>query len=100
MANHGFMIQTGHPCLYGHFPGAPIVPGVVVLDQVGRAVARQYGGRLRRVVRCKFVAALYPDQACTLELAAKPGLRLGFVCNGPQGCVAHGLIEWSPALDG
>lgn len=100
MADHVFTIDTGHCCLDGHFPGAPIVPGVVLLDHVARAAAERYGGCLRRIVRCKFVAALRPDEACCIELAPKSASRLQFACNGPDGCVAMGVIEWSTPIDG
>ncbi|MES1935590.1 hydroxymyristoyl-ACP dehydratase [Salinisphaera hydrothermalis] len=100
MADHVFTIDTGHRCLDGHFPGAPIVPGVVLLEQVARAAGQRYGGRIRRIVRCKFVAVLHPDQACRVELVPKSASRFQFVCHGPDGCVATGMIEWSTPIDG
>jgi hypothetical protein len=27
-------VRAGHPALPGHFPGRPIVPGVVILDML------------------------------------------------------------------
>lgn len=100
MADYVFTIEAGHRCLDGHFPGEPIVPGVMLLAHVERAVARCRGGRLARIVRCKFVAALEPEQPCAIELIVKSASRLQFVCKGPGGCVAHGLIEWSTPADG
>lgn len=40
----GFMIPADHPCLAGHFPGRPIVPGVVLLDEVAAALGVAPGG--------------------------------------------------------
>ena len=30
---HSFRVEADHPALEGHFPGRPIVPGVVLLDE-------------------------------------------------------------------
>lgn len=37
------LIPTDHPAYVGHFPGQPILPGVVLLDQALRAVASREG---------------------------------------------------------
>jgi 3-hydroxyacyl-[acyl-carrier-protein] dehydratase len=33
------LIRADHPSLPGHFPAAPLVPGVVILDEVIAALA-------------------------------------------------------------
>jgi 3-hydroxymyristoyl/3-hydroxydecanoyl-(acyl carrier protein) dehydratase len=51
----GFVIPPDHPCLAGHFPGRPIVPGVVLLDKVAAVLGVVPGGfgnvRFSRPVR-------------------------------------------------
>jgi 3-hydroxyacyl-[acyl-carrier-protein] dehydratase len=63
-----FRIPPDHPCLAGHFPGNPVVPGVVVLDQVAAALARWRGLRLAALAQVKFVAPLLPGQTAELQL--------------------------------
>lgn len=100
MTDYIFTVEGDRACLDGHFPGHPIVPGIVILEHVGHAVARRYSGRITRIVRCKFVAALYPDQSCRIELMPGASARMQFSCSGPDGCVAHGLVEWEAGDDG
>ncbi|MCD9085386.1 hypothetical protein [Stenotrophomonas sp. SY1] len=65
-----FVIAPDHPCLPGHFPGRPLVPGVVLLEQVLRAVHAETGiavGALR-LPQVKFMAPLLPGQVARVEL--------------------------------
>jgi 3-hydroxymyristoyl/3-hydroxydecanoyl-(acyl carrier protein) dehydratase len=51
----GFVIPPDHPCLEGHFPGRPIVPGVLLLDHIAQALGIRPAGfaniRFTRPVR-------------------------------------------------
>jgi len=48
-----FHVPSAHPALPGHFPGNPIVPGVVLLDRVAAALEKN-GSRLARIGVVKF----------------------------------------------
>ena len=69
-----FVIDPGHPCLPGHFPGRPVVPGVVVLDRVVEAIEQAHGlqGALR-LGRVKFLQPLLPGQTARIELETLAG---------------------------
>ena len=64
-----FVIAPDHPCLPGHFPGRPLVPGVVLLDRVVAAIEAQHGplGPLR-LPQVKFVQPLLPGQVARIEV--------------------------------
>ena len=64
-----FSIAPDHPCLPGHFPGRPLVPGVLVLDRVLAAIEAAHGplGPLR-LPQVKFVQPLLPGEEARVEL--------------------------------
>jgi 3-hydroxyacyl-[acyl-carrier-protein] dehydratase len=67
-------IDAGHSALPGHFPGDPLVPGVILLERVALAVRAWRGQRLARVLEAKFMAPLLPTQVAVVRLtAAAPG---------------------------
>lgn len=68
-----FVIKPDHPALPGHFPGAPVAPGVVVLDAMIAAAARLWPDRAcTGVRRMKFLRPLAAGE--TVELAwGEPG---------------------------
>lgn len=66
-----FRVDAGHPSLPGHFPGRPIVPGVVLLDRVFAAIEQAHGATAPlRLPQVKFVQPLLPGQAARVELDA------------------------------
>jgi len=64
-----FLIAHDHPSLAGHFPGHPLVPGVVVLDRVLDAIEASHGplGALT-LPQVKFMEPLLPGETATVEL--------------------------------
>ena len=63
------MIAVDHPALAGHFPGDPLVPGVLILDEVVQA-AQQWRGRcrLKSVVSVKFTSTLKAGNVFSINL--------------------------------
>ena len=66
-----FSISHDHPSLPGHFPGRPIVPGVVLLDRVVDAIEAVNGPLpALRLPQVKFVQPLLPGEEA--EVAIEP----------------------------
>jgi acyl-coenzyme A synthetase/AMP-(fatty) acid ligase len=57
----------GHPALPGHFPGHPIIPGVLLLASV-EDVLRDAGLRVVECTKVKFVAPVLPDQTISIRV--------------------------------
>jgi len=64
-----FTIAADHPSLPGHFPGRPLVPGVLLLDRVLEAIEAGHGplGALR-LPQVKFLQPLLPGEQARVEL--------------------------------
>ena len=64
-----FVVDPAHPSLPGHFPGAPEVPGVLVLEQVVAVIEAVHGplGALR-LPQVKFLQPLLPGEHADVEL--------------------------------
>lgn len=69
-------IPPEHPALAGHFPGNPVVPGVVVLERVA-AACKAWRRTSVATLDAKFVQPLRPGEAATIMLQAE-GARVRF----------------------
>ncbi|MFK3648104.1 hypothetical protein ACI2IY_06645 [Lysobacter enzymogenes] len=88
-----FVIAADHPCLPGHFPGRPLVPGVVLLERVLDALRAQYGEPAGlRLPQAKFLQPLLPGETAQIELDPVGPSRWRFrVCRG-EDLLASGEI--------
>jgi len=74
-------VPVDHPSFAGHFPGRPIVPGVVLLDEVMQAATRHVPGWEQAsqagiaIPVCKFLLPVLPGARLTLTLT--PGAQAG-----------------------
>jgi 3-hydroxyacyl-[acyl-carrier-protein] dehydratase len=90
-------IATNHPAFDGHFPGAPVLPGVVLLDETIQAIERAAGGAPRcwRVASVKFLRAVAPGETLMLEQETLASGTLRFTLLSAGQAVATGAL--SPA---
>jgi 3-hydroxymyristoyl/3-hydroxydecanoyl-(acyl carrier protein) dehydratase len=61
-------VPASHPALPGHFPGHPVVPGVLLLDEVRVQVEACSGRRVARIVQVKFIQSLGPAEPAWLQV--------------------------------
>src|SRR5215469_3972339 len=89
------LIHADHPSLPGHFPGAPLIPGVVILDEVVAALEEwRQDSQLSCVRQVKFLAPLKPEQPFTISLSAtnKNVDEISFCCRAQERVIVEGRL--------
>ncbi|WP_174875451.1 beta-hydroxyacyl-ACP dehydratase [Vogesella oryzae] len=82
-------IASDHPAYAGHFPGNPVLPGVVLLDHAMLAIEAATGLQLAGLALAKFHSPVSPGQA--LQLAFRHDAALvAFTISHQERKVADG----------
>ena len=90
------IVSAEHPSLPGHFPGAPLVPGVVILDEVLAALDEwRKDCQVTGIRTVKFLVPLNPDEPFTIRFSASGdgGGEVNFSCRVKDWVIVGGRLE-------
>lgn len=88
-------IAADHPAYAGHFPGFPLLPGAVLLDEVLREIARARGIDLTEwfVATAKFLQIVRPGTTLTVQHSASGTAAIRFAILSGTATVASGTLS-------
>jgi len=90
-------IPADHPAFAGHFPGRPIVPGVVLLDQAQSLLATATQGRIRGISMAKFLSPVSPGEALWLDYEINAGGVRVEICAADRKVASARFVLREPA---
>jgi acyl-coenzyme A synthetase/AMP-(fatty) acid ligase len=88
-------IDPDHPAFAGHFPGFPVLPGAVLLDEALHAIGRGRGLDLVqwRVASAKFLRFVRPGELLVLEHSAVDDGGIRFTIRAADLTVVSGVLS-------
>lgn len=92
-----FHIPADHPAFAGHFPGIPIVPGVLLLDEVIHTIAEATGQSYWQIASVKFLSPLGPGVSVLIEHEMQANGAIRFeIQEGGRRIVTGSVVPQTP----
>lgn len=94
-------IGADHPSLAGHFPGHPVVPGVVMLGEIMSAIRETAQEHIEFVgmPSAKFMSPLNPGEPLTIKLDQQGDGAMEFTCTTGSRLIASGCLRYRVVAD-
>lgn len=93
-------IRRDHPALAGHFPGNPLVPGVLLLSELLDILEQEAGVDRGPVMltSVKFMRLLRPGEPFTVRWHLLPQEHIAFAVVRGEETIAAGTVRWASTL--
>ena len=93
-----FAVPLEHPSLPGHFPGSPIVPGVLLMTEIFALLRAAHPGlRVGALEQAKFMRPVRPGEPVTLSSRLTEAGRVHFIGMIGTEMALRGVAQMSPA---
>jgi 3-hydroxyacyl-[acyl-carrier-protein] dehydratase len=91
-------IAAHHPSFAGHFPGFPVLPGAILLDETLRTIASARGIDLTswRISSAKFLDTVRPRDDLCVEHDSRGAGLIHFTVHAANRKVASGTLSNAP----
>lgn len=91
-------VPLEHTCFPDHFPGAPLVPGALLLQWIFASLGQAHNIRIDYIQHIKFLAPVVPGDNLTLGYAMADDSQLRFDCYRDQTLIAKGKLHYTVSL--
>lgn len=90
-----FTVLNEHPAIAGHFPGMPIVPAALLLDEITHRFTLATGRNLNTVKQVRFSAPLTPGQQLDVQYQPKNSAEYRFIGTERGSPVMKGALDYT-----
>jgi len=94
MTSFDFVVDSAHPSIAGHFPGNPIVPGAVIVENVVRAFSELHNTKkIISLSLVKFIKPIATNQKVAVNFRNVSAESIAFECTSDNVVLVVGRLK-------